>query len=149
MAAAGGSFAKIAAALRAQALRLPEAVEDTPWGHRVAKVRGKIFVFCDGSPEAFTVTVKLPASRDAALALPFTEPTGYGLGKSGWITARFEKGADVPVPLIEEWILESYRAVAPKRLAAGLSAPMPAVKAKAVKKVAPAKKKPVARRARK
>ena len=55
-----------------------------------------------------------------ALDLPFASPTGYGLGKSGWVTARFSAGEDVPVPLLREWIAESYRAVAPAKLVATL-----------------------------
>ena len=44
------------------------------------------------------------------------EPTGYGLGRSGWVTARFGPGDDVPLDLIRRWLVESYRAVAPKKL---------------------------------
>jgi hypothetical protein len=57
-----------------------------------------------------------------ALSLPFAEPTGYGLGKSGWVTARFAAGDDVPVPMLIGWVDESFRAVAPKRLLAKLEA---------------------------
>ncbi len=51
-----------------------------------------------------------------AVDLPFAEPTGYGLGKSGWVTASFTKVADVPLDLLKSWIDESYRAIAPKKL---------------------------------
>ena len=57
-----------------------------------------------------------------ALLLPFTVPTGYGLGKSGWVTAKLADGEDAPVELFKEWIDESYRAQAPKRLVASLPA---------------------------
>ena len=59
--------------------------------------------------EVFRVTVKLPLSRRYALTLPYVAPTGYGLGKSGWVTAEFQSGADVPVDMFEQWIDESYR----------------------------------------
>ena len=49
-----------------------------------------------------------------ALTLPFTSPTGYGLGRAGWVTARFAAGDDVPIDLVKEWIAQSYLAVAPK-----------------------------------
>jgi hypothetical protein len=65
--------------------------------------------------------VKLPQSRAVALMLPFTEPTGYGLGKSGWVSARFPDGKPLPVPMLKAWIDESYRAQAPKKLVATLS----------------------------
>ena len=105
-------------ALRDHAMTYPEATEDFPWGHRAIKVKGKAFVFLGGEKNAkeLSMSVKLPQSRDMAADLPFAEPTGYGLGKSGWVTARFTKIADVPVDLLRSWIDESYRAIAPKRL---------------------------------
>lgn len=54
--------------------------------------------------------------RDIALDLPFAEPTGYGLGKSGGVSARFAKVSEVPLDLLKAWIDESYRAIAPKKL---------------------------------
>jgi hypothetical protein len=48
--------------------------------------------------------------------LPFTSPAGYGLGKSGWVTAELEPGQEPVVELFERWIDESYRAQAPKKL---------------------------------
>ncbi len=107
-----------AARLRAAALALPETVEEFPWGHTAVKVRGKAFVFLSGEGEALSVSCKLPASHGAALLLPFAAPTGYGLGKSGWVTATFPKGQLAPVELLVEWIGESYRAIAPKKLGA-------------------------------
>jgi predicted DNA-binding protein (MmcQ/YjbR family) len=60
--------------------------------------------------------VKLPDSREQALSMTGTEPTGYGLGRAGWISARYGPGEDVPVDILCDWIEESYRAVAPKKL---------------------------------
>jgi hypothetical protein len=51
-----------------------------------------------------------------ALSLPFASPTGYGLGKSGWVTARFAAKDKPPLEMLRKWIEESYRAVAPKEL---------------------------------
>ncbi len=102
--------------LRAHGLALPEAVEEHPWGHSALKVRGKTFVFLNLDPERLSLSTKLPVSRDFALMLDFTEPTGYGLGRSGWITARFAEGGEAPdLDLLKRWIAESYRAVAPKK----------------------------------
>lgn len=114
------------AALRKHALAYPEAKEDFPWGERVVKVRGKVFVFL-GRPEgaALGLSVKLPGSASLALGLPFATPTGYGLGKAGWVTARFGPREKPPLELLKQWIDESYRAVAPKRLAAELALPTP------------------------
>ena len=109
--------------LRDYAMGFPEAHEDRPWGHIAVKVKKKAFVFLGGEKnEEFSMSVKLPNTRDAAVDLPFAEPTGYGLGKSGWVTATFRKAADVPVDLMKAWIEESYRAIAPKKLVKSLDA---------------------------
>lgn len=88
----------------------------------MVKVAKKVFVFL-GMPEGNEIgfSVKLPESGKMALTLPFTEPTGYGLGKSGWITAKIT-AADAPMDLFCEWIDESYRAVAPRKLVAAREA---------------------------
>lgn len=108
--------------LRAFALKLPGAHEDFPWGERVAKVGAKVFVFLGKPLEkgGLSLAMKLPVSSGDALDLPFTAPTGYGLGKSGWVTATFAPGEEPPVEILTAWIEESYRAVAPKKLVAEL-----------------------------
>lgn len=109
------------AALRAHALSYPETKEDFPWGERVVKVRGKVFLFMGRLEGGLALSVKLPGSASVALGLPFASPTGYGLGKSGWVTARFAAREKPPLELLKQWIDESYRAVAPKRLVAALA----------------------------
>ncbi|MCY0990773.1 MmcQ/YjbR family DNA-binding protein [Nannocystis sp. ILAH1] len=104
--------------VRALALAYPQTVEEFPWGHTAVKVGGKAFLFMGGEGGTLTLSVKLPASHGAALLLPFASPTGYGLGKSGWVTASFPTGAPLPIGLLAEWLEESYRAVAPKKLSA-------------------------------
>ena len=111
---AGAAFAR----LRAHGLGFPEAVEDFPWGHTALKVRGKTFVWLDESEGRLSLTAKLPVSRDFALVFDFAEPAGYGLGRSGWISCRFGETEEIDLDLLERWIAESYRAVAPKKLAA-------------------------------
>jgi predicted DNA-binding protein (MmcQ/YjbR family) len=102
--------------LRELAMGYPEATEDFPWGHRAIKVRKKAFVFMSNDDGEFSMSVKLPQSCDMAHDLPFAEPTGYGLGRAGWITARFPAKAKPPLDLLKAWIDESYRAIAPKKL---------------------------------
>jgi len=105
-------------ALRRHGLGLPEAVEEFPWGHSALKVRGKTFVFLNQSEEELSLSVKLPVSRDFALIFDWAEPTGYGLGRSGWVSARFGPNDEPDMELLQRWIVESYKAVAPKKLAA-------------------------------
>ena len=111
------------ATLREFALGYPGAREEFPWGERVVKVGKKVFVFmgmADG--DGLGLSVKLPDSGPMALLLPFATPTGYGLGKSGWVSARFAPSDDPPLALLRDWIDESYRAVAPKTLVAQAAA---------------------------
>jgi predicted DNA-binding protein (MmcQ/YjbR family) len=110
--------------LRAYGLTLPEAVEEAPWGHRALKVRKKTFVFLNIAETELSLSVKLPASRDFALIFDFAEPTGYGLGRSGWVTSRFGPTDEPDLELMQRWIAESYRAVAPKKLSALLGEPL-------------------------
>ena len=106
--------------LKAVALAYPEAWEDHPWGETVIKVRGKIFLFLFESEEGLKISLKLPRSREFALEYPFTKPTGYGLGKAGWVTSSFAPKEKPPLDVLKAWLDESYRAVAPKKLAAAL-----------------------------
>lgn len=121
MAKKKNALAAAETALREFAIAYPETHEDFPWGERAIKVRGKVFLFMRGDDKQLGLSVKLPSSRDMAVDLPFAKPTGYGLGKSGWVSATFGPGDDVPLDLLKAWIDESYRAVAPKKLTAQLS----------------------------
>jgi predicted DNA-binding protein (MmcQ/YjbR family) len=134
-------------ALAAAALAYPETKEEAPWGHRAFKVKGKTFLFLGSEGNELGLSVKLPHSNAIALALPFTEPTHYGLGKSGWVSASFKAGDEAPVELLLEWLDESFRAIAPKKLVSVLSAtlapptrPAKSVPRAAAKKAAPAKR---------
>ena len=103
-------------ALRAYGLGYPGAIEEYPWGHCALKVKGKTFAFVASDKERYGITVKLPESGEAALMMPFAQPAGYGLGKSGWVDCGFRQGEAAPVELLKKWIDESYRAVAPAKL---------------------------------
>jgi predicted DNA-binding protein (MmcQ/YjbR family) len=109
--------------VREFSLSLPGAYEEHPWGEDVAKVRGKIFVFLgSSSARSNRMTVKLEESHAHALSVEGAQPTGYGLGSSGWVTVPL-RGEGVTVAVLRDWIEESYRIVAPKALVAELDAP--------------------------
>ena len=110
---------RVRARLLEFALGLPEAVEEHPWEETVAKVRKKVFVFFGGHPTANLITVKLDESHGHALSVDGVEPSGYGLGASGWVTVPVD-APGLDHELLCEWIEESYRIVAPKRLSAEL-----------------------------
>lgn len=108
--------------LRAFGLALPEAHTKSPWpGHLDLAVRDKTFAYLNDEMP-LSISCKLPHSCQEALGLPFTSPTGYGLGKSGWVTATFAAADEPPVAFLKAWIEESYRAQAPKRLVQALDA---------------------------
>lgn len=106
--------------LRRHGMSKPGTTEAFPWGHRALKVRNKSFAFIVGEDDgSVTISVKLPKSGYQALALPFVSPTGYGLGRAGWITARIPASASTTgIYAIQAltWLDESYAALAPKRL---------------------------------
>ena len=112
--------------VRAFALGLPGAAEEFPWGESVAKVNGKVFVFlgvADGSyPLGVTVKLRDETAHAHALASPGAEPAGYGLGKAGWVRVPLEEKGAPPAELLGDWVEESYRTIAPKRLIAELDA---------------------------
>jgi predicted DNA-binding protein (MmcQ/YjbR family) len=105
-------------ALKKHAAEKPGAWEDHPWGETVYKIGKKVFVFLGKGESGYGMSCKLPDSGEAATTMfSWAEPTGYGLGKSGWVTAHFAAKDDVPFDLLKQWIDESFVAVAPKRAA--------------------------------
>ncbi|MFF5955459.1 MmcQ/YjbR family DNA-binding protein [Streptomyces luteogriseus] len=106
--------------VRVFALGLPDAVEEFPWGESVAKVNKKVFVFLgvqDGSyPLGVTVKLKDETAHAHALACPGAEPAGYGLGKAGWVSVPLEQQGAPAAEVLCDWVEESYRVIAPKRL---------------------------------
>jgi predicted DNA-binding protein (MmcQ/YjbR family) len=114
-------LAALEARLRAAALAYPETREDHPWGESAFKVRGKVFLFMFHGEDHVSFSMKLPTSREFALVWDFASPTGYGLGKSGWVTCKLDAATEADPDLLLGWLEESYRAVAPKKLAAALA----------------------------
>ena len=101
--------------------RLPEAVRVNieAWGGEPTfRVRGKNFTFTDA--EATSLSVKLSREEAAAVVAsdPLVEPTGYGLGRAGWVSVKVAgRTSQKRWQELEEWIRTSYTLVAPKRLA--------------------------------
>ncbi|MFF8970939.1 MmcQ/YjbR family DNA-binding protein [Streptomyces sp. NPDC014995] len=106
--------------VRGFALGLPGATEEFPWGETVAKVDKKVFVFLgvDDGSHPLGVTVKLTdeTAHAHALAAPGACPAGYGLGRSGWVSVPLERPGAPAADLLCDWVEESYRTIAPKRL---------------------------------
>ncbi len=100
--------------------RFPGAHTKSPWpGHLDLAVDDKTFAYLGAPDDPPSLSLKLPESQTVALAVPGATPTGYGLGKSGWVSFDLEKGKLgrelPPAQLFEEWLDESYRAQASKK----------------------------------
>ena len=105
--------------LRAFALRLPETTEGvackgTAVESRTVQVRGKAFVFL----RAAELRVKLGPSVPEIAALAKKEPRRYQTGAGGWSKVTLGDLGPAPRALVEKWIEESWRLVAPASLAA-------------------------------
>ena len=112
--------------LRAFGLTYAGVRPKSPWpGHDDLAVNNKTFAYLSNEGEPFSISVKLPYTKHKALKLPFAKPTGYGLAKSGWITLGPLAGQMPSLDLLKSWIDESYRAQAPKKLAASVKFPIP------------------------
>jgi predicted DNA-binding protein (MmcQ/YjbR family) len=101
--------------IRALALALPEAYEDSPWGHPVFKVAdNRMFAAMSEADATVRLTVKLTAEeREIAMLLPFVEKAKY-VGRYGWVTAVVRDDESLEAAL--EWMRESYWLRAPERL---------------------------------
>ena len=109
--------------LRAFGLGYPGAHGKSPWpGHDDLAVNDKTFAYLAADGEPFSISCKLKYTAEEALDLPFAAPTGYGLGKSGWVTFTPSEGEIPPIEQMKEWIDESYRAQAPRKLVKELEA---------------------------
>lgn len=114
--------------VRAYALAYPYAIEDFPWHQSVIKIDyppgrkygnglavGPMFAWL-GQADVPTpgVSLKLTTAYDEAVALAGATPTTMsGLGQWGWLTIPVQT-ADLD--LVRDWMEESYRNVAPKKL---------------------------------
>ena len=109
------------ARLRAICLALPEATEKESWGAPTFRVRDKIFAMPRRDDGRLSFWCKAPPGVQdilvsAAPARFFVPPY---VGGRGWVGARL----DSPVDWVEiaDLVADSYRLIAPKRLAALLT----------------------------
>jgi predicted DNA-binding protein (MmcQ/YjbR family) len=103
--------------LRAWGLTLPGAHRKSPWPeHDDLAVKDKTFAYLPKKGEPFSLSCKLPYTGYEALQLPWAEPTGYGLGKSGWVSFNPPQDQIPKLDQLKAWVEESYRAQAPKKL---------------------------------
>jgi hypothetical protein len=102
-------------------LALPEATEKEAWGAPTFRVRDKIFVmFTDNHHDDGRVTLWCNAAPGAQAKWVATDPEVFFVppyvGPRGWLGVHLDRGLDWDV--VAEFVLEAYRATAPKRLLA-------------------------------
>jgi hypothetical protein len=113
--------------LRRRALLLPGTAEGvacagTTLECRTITAAGKTFVFLPDTE----IRLKLRDSLPEAEALAAAEPATYHIGAHGWVTIRLPAGEPVAkegLDRLEQWLVESFLLIAPKKLARRLSAP--------------------------
>jgi predicted DNA-binding protein (MmcQ/YjbR family) len=106
--------------VRAICLALPEAVEVEAWGHPTFRVGKKIFAgFGEHEGRPSLGFKPFPAHEEKLLEDPrfFTPPY---VGRFGWVSVWLDGPVDWDQ--IRGLVTESYRQIAPKRLAAALDA---------------------------
>lgn len=96
-----------------------ERVDIEQWGgHPSYRVRGKNFVFSNLEGTSVSLRLSMDKARAVVATDPTASPTGYGLGRHGWIDFDLSLSADEERwDIVREWVVTSYTLVAPERLA--------------------------------
>lgn len=112
------------ARLRQLCLRLPEATEREAWGDPTWRVRNKIFAMQKGNFAGGRPSLWLKAAEGTQDVLVKSNPRLFFVppyvGSKGWVGIHLD--GRIPWPLVEELVSDSYKLIAPKRLAARLDA---------------------------
>ncbi len=128
------------ARLRKICLALPEATEKVAWGDPTWRVRDKIFAMQKGNYDGGRPSLWLKAADGVQNVLVDSKPKRFFVppyvGSKGWVGVYMDAGR-IPWSLVGELIAESYRLIAPKRLASaarGASATRPSAKRPSAKR---------------
>lgn len=109
--------------LRGICLALPDATEKEAWGDPTWRVRDRIFAMQKGNHEGGRPSVWFKAPLGAQAVLVEADPETYFVppyvGHRGWVGA-FLDGGRLNWGELSDLIEESYRLIAPRRVAAGL-----------------------------
>jgi predicted DNA-binding protein (MmcQ/YjbR family) len=114
--------------LRSLCLGLPEATEKVAWGDPTWRVADKIFAMLKGNFAGGRPSLWLKAERGAQEELVGADPGLFFVppyvGHKGWVGVYLD-GARLPFEVIADLVRDSYRLIAPQRLAARLRAAPP------------------------
>lgn len=112
-------------------LALPETDAPPAWAStRCLRVRGKMFCIFgepkdmpghkgDKDAEGLTIVVKLPLSAEMAEQLYFVREGSRWYKQHNWVIAHFDPDDDILAEMetLKAWLIQSYCAMAPKKLA--------------------------------
>ncbi len=111
--------------LRARALDLPGVAEGESCVKRSFKARTKGFLYLGETDDEYNVMLKVGDSVDDARSFCDEAPDRRSVGSTNWVTLRFGT-TELPPPFLADWIEESYRMLAPRKLVAELEGDRPA-----------------------
>ena len=141
------------ARLRKVCLALPEAHEVEAWGEPTFRVKNKLFAMHASSDTHHgdgREGVWIKSEHVTQDMLVRAEPKRYFVppyvGKSGWVGAFIDRGADWEI--VADLLRDAYRLTAPKKLVAQLDAPAPVKSRAPAKAPAPAKSRAPAKKGR-
>jgi len=108
--------------LRSISLALPEAAEKQAWGDATFRIRDRIFAMVKTGDGRVSVWVKAPPGSQQVLvgAEPETFFVPPYVGPKGWVGMRLDRDPDWNE--VAQLVRRSYALIAPKRLAAALTA---------------------------
>ena len=114
--------------LRKLCLALPEATEKEAWGQPTFRVRNKMFaMYSQNHHGDGIIAVHCKAEPGVQDMLIQTDPTRFYkppyVGPSGWIGVRLDTAVDWDE--LQDFLEDSYRLVAPRKLAALLDPSAP------------------------
>lgn len=121
------------ALVRELCLALPEAVETQTWGSPHFRVREKIFAGLGLEHGKTVVGFKLSLERQAQMLRDKRFTKAAYVGHKGWVSLDLAGGAERAE--LRALLIESYCAIAPKKLAAQLDGGAAAAVRKSVRRV--------------
>jgi predicted DNA-binding protein (MmcQ/YjbR family) len=105
--------------LRRICLSFPEAAEKEAWGDPTWRIRDRIFAMQKGNYEGGRPSLWLKGAEGAQSVLVGSDPARYFIppyvGHKGWVGIYLDGRVDWA--LLRDLVEESYRLIAPKRLA--------------------------------
>jgi hypothetical protein len=141
------------ARLRKVCLALPGAHEVEAWGEPTFRVKNKLFAMHASSDTHHgdgREGVWIKSEHVTQDMLVRAEPKRYFVppyvGKSGWVGAFIDRGADWEI--VADLLRDAYRLTAPKKLVAQLDPPAPVKSRAPAKSPAPAKSRAPAKKGR-